>query len=154
MKIKRVLGIHAFSVKGTMDKVAEFFRDALGAKITPELSDFSKFGFRAVSAWLGIEEPFHVAVSESVNDELPLGKQHTKLAPTFQIIQFQIENMDEAIAELRAKGIRVSDKILVPTRGFEVDGMQGMYECMIHPKSTFGLLIELMQFDKAPSERE
>ena len=54
---------------------------------------------------------------------------------------------DEAIAELRAKGVRVSDKRKIEDPGFEGGGF---YECMIHPKSAFGLIIELLEYSKAP----
>lgn len=150
MEIKRVLGMHALCVAGTMDKVAGFFQDALGVKLGAELSNFLPFGFHARATWLGGDS--HLAISESTNDELPLGKQHKRSAPSFQFLQLQVASLDEAIAELRTKGIRVTDKRFIPHQSFEVEGKRGLYESMIHPKSTFGFLIELMQFDKTRPE--
>jgi len=140
MEIKRVAGINAFCVSGTMDKVEKFFRDVLGAKMGPEMSWRAQFGMRAKGAWLGTEVPFRLELSESINDELPAGKQHKRSAPAFQVLGLEVENIDEATAELRAKGIRVSDKIKTEDPAFEKQ-----YQSWIHPKDAFGLIIELVE---------
>jgi len=140
MEIKQVFGINALCVTGTMDKAVEFFRDALGAKIGPEKPWMEKYGHRCRDAWLGTEEPFSIEISESVNDELPTGKQHKKSAPCFQFFGLEVDNLDEAIAELRAKGIRVSDKLKIDDPRFGE-----LYEAMIHPTNTFGFIVELLE---------
>jgi len=140
MEIKRVFGVNALCVTGTMDKAVEFFRDALGAKIGPEMPWLSQWGHRAKDVWLGTEAPFPLEVSESINDELPIGKQHKKSAPSFQFLGFEVDNLDEAIAELRAKGIRVSDKLKIDDPRFGE-----LHEAMIHPANAFGFIIELLE---------
>jgi len=154
MKIKRVLSIDHFCLPGTMDDAVTFYRDVLGAKIGPEQPWLAEYGFRALNVWLGEDMPFHVGVSESVNDELATGKQIKRSAPTFAILAFEVEDIDEAIAELRDKGIRVHDKLKMRFPGFKTNGFDGWYETMIHPKSAFGVIIELIEFSKAPPDTE
>ncbi len=150
MKIKRVSGINAFCVSGTMNEAEKFFRDVLGAKIGPVMLWRSQFGMRAKGAWLGTEVPCRIELSESINDELPAGKQHKKSAPAFQVLGLEVENIDEATAELRAKGVRVSDKIKTEDPAFEKQ-----YQSWIHPKDAFGLIIELLESSgKTPLEGE
>ena len=151
MKIKKVIGINAFCEDEMMDKVVELFRDALGAKIGHDQPWLEQYGFKAKGAWLGTEAPFRVEIAESINDELVTGKQIKRLAPTFAILHIAVEDIDEAIAELRAKGIKVSDKLKIEDPGFEGGGF---YECMIHPKSAYGLIIELIEYTKAPPDGE
>ena len=145
MKIKRVFCIMACLEKGKMDEAERFFKDVLGAKIGPECPDLEPYGHRVKGAWLGTEVPFRVELAESINDELSIGRQIKKVAPAFQFLGVEVENIDEAIKELRAKGIRVSNKVK----------MWSLYTSMIHPKSAFGLIIELMQFfEEHPPDRE
>lgn len=148
MKVKRITGINAFCAKGTMDEVVKLFQALLGAKIGPEMPWRAKFGTRNRGAWLGEEDPFRVEISESINDELPAGKQHKRYGTCFQAIGLEVDNIDEAIAELRGKGYTVSKKI--PT---EDPAFANMYQAWIHPKESFGLIIELIQFgEKTPPD--
>ena len=64
------------------------------------------------------------------------------------------ERIDEAITELRDKGIKVHDKLKMHVPGFKNKGFEGWYETMIHPKSAFGVIIELIEFTKAPPDTE
>ena len=138
MKIKRFMGDNAAVV--SLEEAEKFFREILGAKIGPEMPHVVHYGFRSKGAWLGTEEPYRLELIESINDELPMGRTVKKLAPRYMTVSFEVENLDEAIAELRAKGIRVSDKLDITPQGFE-----GMYGCMIHPKDACGLGIQLLE---------
>ncbi len=154
MKIKRVLSIDHFCPPDTMDDAVSFYRDVLGAKIGPEQPWLADYGFRALNARLGEDIPFRVGISESTNDEIGTGKQIKRSAPTFAILAFEVENIDEAITELRDKGIKVHDKLKMHVPGFKNKGFEGWYETMIHPKSAFGVIIELIEFTKAPPDTE
>ena len=148
MKIKRFLGDNAAVVN--LDEAIAFFRDVLGAKVNPEMPHGARFGIRARGAWLGTEEPYRIELIQSVNEELPMGRFVKKLTPGYMTISLEVENIDEAIAELRAKGIRVSDKMDMGPMGFHELGFEKMYECMIHPTSACGLSIELIEW-KGPA---
>jgi len=154
MKIKRLWGISAFLETGQMDEVERLFRDVLGAKITPEMPGTLNYGQRAKGAWLGTEELFRVELAESINDDLPVGRMIKRLAPSFAV-SFEVESVDEVIAELRAKGVKCSDKEAVLFPGMETeDGFQGLYETMISPKHAGGVLIEFLEFKKSPPPLE
>ncbi|MBI4286524.1 MAG: hypothetical protein HY670_11610, partial [Chloroflexi bacterium] len=134
-----------FCVSGERDKVIAFFRDVLGAKIGPEMPHLAQWGHRARIATLGEEEPFLLEISESINDMLPIGGQHKRLAPAFQAIGLEVDDLEAVIAELRSKGIRVSDKLKI-----EDPSVEEMFECTIHPKSAYGLLVEFLQVKEKP----
>jgi methylmalonyl-CoA/ethylmalonyl-CoA epimerase len=56
----------------------------------------------------------------------------------FQHVAFQVENIDEALAELQEKGVALIDK--TPRMG--AGGCKIAY---LHPKATGGILVELSQ---------
>ncbi|HUX36795.1 MAG TPA: VOC family protein, partial [Rectinemataceae bacterium] len=64
--------------------------------------------------------------------------------PGFQHIAFRVEDLDGAIAELKAKGIRLIDES--PRMG-----AGGARIAFIHPKATGGLLVELCERSPASS---
>lgn len=149
MKIKRVLSVSAFCETGTMEKVLDILA-AIGGKLSPPSEWLTIYGHRARGVWLGTQTPLRVEVGESVNDDLPMGKQHRKYAPAFQALGLEVENLDEAIAEVRAHGLECSDKLKIEDPSFE-----GFYESMIRPKSASGLLIELIEIKgKRPPDTE
>ncbi|MBI4285967.1 MAG: hypothetical protein HY670_08760 [Chloroflexi bacterium] len=123
-----------------MDKVVEFFRDVLGAKVGPMKPWMEKFGHRCRDVWIGEEEPFGIEVSESVNDELPTGKIHKLSAPSFQFLALEVRDLPKALAEVRAKGVRISDIMKLEDPRFGE-----FYETMVHPKAAYGLIIELLE---------
>ena len=149
MEIKSCGGIMLFLEEGKLEKAIEFFRDVLGAKMGPDLDHLLRFGFRAKGAWIGTETPFRVELGEAFSDEPAMGRQMKKAAPCFNCLDVWVDNIDEAIAELRAKGVRVSDKLRIEDPRFEE-----LYECMIHPKDAFGVIIELLEMKgKEPAPR-
>ncbi|MBI4285197.1 MAG: hypothetical protein HY670_04755 [Chloroflexi bacterium] len=155
MEIEKVVGVNAFCEKGTMPTVTALFRDVLGARIGPEQSWLEEYGFQAIGAWLGLDTgyPFRVEISESVNEGIGTGRQIRRSAPSFQVLQLLVDDIDRAIAQLRRKGIRVGDKVLVKNPGFDgLDG-PGFYQSWIHPEDSRGLIIALLQFGgKTPGD--
>jgi methylmalonyl-CoA/ethylmalonyl-CoA epimerase len=55
-----------------------------------------------------------------------------------QHIAFRVENIEEALAELKAKGIALIDE--KPRKG-----AGGAKIAFLHPKATFGVLVELSE---------
>ena len=53
----------------------------------------------------------------------------------------EVENIDEALAELKAKGVKLIDETAKP-------GAHGARIAFIHTKSTFGVLLELCEYPK------
>jgi methylmalonyl-CoA/ethylmalonyl-CoA epimerase len=133
--IKRIDRV-AFAV-GDLDKAKAFFADVLGAELAP-LEDFPEFKFRC--------QPFKLA-----------GHQMELLAPYdpssvlshflmrehqgFHHLTCEVENLDEAIRALEAKGIGVVSRHRYhePHEGERWEG------AFIDPKHAFGILIQLVQ---------
>ena len=128
----------------------DFFKDVLNAEIGPEVPGLEPYGHRAKGAWVGEDEPMRIEVIEAADETLPIGKQVKRLKPGVLGLTFEVENIDETIAELRAKGYMVNDKIEFDWPDFEY-----CYECMVHPKGTpLNFSIEFLEFKMKPGREK
>jgi len=75
---------------------------------------------------------------ESTDPEGPIGKFIAKRGPGIHHIAFEVDDVDAAVKELLAKGIRMIDQ--VPRKG-----AHGNRIAFIHPAETGGVLIEVCQ---------
>ncbi len=81
-----------------------------------------------------------VELLESTSPDGPIAKYLEKRGEGVQHIAFRVDNIEEALAELKAKGIQLIDE--KPRRG-----AGGAKIAFLHPKSTYGVLVELCQRD-------
>jgi methylmalonyl-CoA/ethylmalonyl-CoA epimerase len=81
-----------------------------------------------------------VELLESTSPDGPIAGFLEKRGEGVQHIAFRVANIEEAIAELKAKGIRMIDE--KPRMG-----AGGAKIAFLHPKSTYGVLIELSERD-------
>ncbi len=81
-----------------------------------------------------------VELLESTAPDGPVAKFIEKKGPGFQHVAFRVENIDEALAELKQKGIKLIDE--TPRIG-----AGGAKIAFLHPKATGGILVELCQRD-------
>lgn len=79
-----------------------------------------------------------VELLESTSPDGPIAKYLEKKGEGVQHIAFRVENIEEALAELKARGIQLIDE--KPRRG-----AGGAKIAFLHPKSTFGVLVELCE---------
>ena len=79
-----------------------------------------------------------VELLESTSPDGPVAKYIEKKGQGIQHIAFRVENIDEALKELREKGIRLIDE--KPRKG-----AGGAQIAFLHPKATGGVLVELCQ---------
>jgi methylmalonyl-CoA/ethylmalonyl-CoA epimerase len=79
-----------------------------------------------------------VELLESTAPDGPIAKYLEKRGEGIQHIAFRVENLEEALAELKGKGIRLIDE--KPRKG-----AGGAKIAFLHPKSTHGVLIELSE---------
>ncbi len=79
-----------------------------------------------------------VELLESTAPDGPIAKYLEKRGEGVQHIAFRVENIEEALIELKAKGIRLIDE--QPRKG-----AGGAKIAFLHPKSTYGVLIELCE---------
>ena len=81
-----------------------------------------------------------VELLESTAPDGPVAKFIEKKGTGFQHVAFRVANIDEALQELKDKGIQLIDQ--VPRVG-----AGGAKIAFLHPKATGGVLVELCQRD-------
>lgn len=79
-----------------------------------------------------------VELLESTAPDGPVAKYIEKRGEGIQHIAFRVENIEAALAELKEKGIQLIDE--KPRRG-----AGGAKIAFLHPKSTYGVLVELCE---------
>lgn len=79
-----------------------------------------------------------VELLEATSPESTVAKFIQKKGEGIQHIAFLVENIEESLAELKANGIQLIDE--KPRRG-----AGGAKVAFLHPRSTFGVLIELVE---------
>ena len=79
-----------------------------------------------------------VELLESTDPDGPIAKYLEKRGEGIQHIAFRVDNLEEALARLKDKGIRLIDE--KPRRG-----AGGAKIAFLHPKATHGVLIELSE---------
>jgi len=77
-----------------------------------------------------------IELLESTDPEGPIGIFLEKKGQGIHHIAFAVENVDEALKEVKSKGIR-----LIDNEGRK--GAEGLSIGFLHPKSTFGVLTEI-----------
>ncbi|OQY12336.1 MAG: methylmalonyl-CoA epimerase [Desulfobacteraceae bacterium 4572_19] len=79
-----------------------------------------------------------IELLESTTDDGPVAKYIEKKGEGMQHIAFRVENIEEALAELKEKKIRLIDeKPRIGAGGAKI--------AFLHPKSTNGVLVELCE---------
>jgi methylmalonyl-CoA epimerase len=75
---------------------------------------------------------------ESTDPEGPVGKFLAKRGPGIHHVCFEVDDIDAAVSQLVAKGVRMIDEKPRP-------GAHGCRVAFIHPSETGGVLMELSQ---------
>lgn len=79
-----------------------------------------------------------VELLEGMGDESPVSKFVERHGPGIHHLCFEVENISKVLQELSVDGIRLIDETPRP-------GAEGRPVAFIHPKSTSGVLIELIE---------
>lgn len=132
MKILKIdhLGIAV----NNMDEGKGFWTDILGLKFEGAETVAEQ---KVTTAFFPVGES-EVELLESTAPDGPVAKFIEKKGPGFQHVAFRVENIEEALAELKAKGIQLIDQ--VPRKG-----AGGAKIAFLHPKATGGVLVELCE---------
>jgi methylmalonyl-CoA/ethylmalonyl-CoA epimerase len=77
-----------------------------------------------------------IELLESTDPEGPIGKFLEKKGPGVHHLAFAVDNVNEALTEVAAKGVQLIDKT-------SRKGAEGMNIGFLHPKSTLGVLTEI-----------
>ena len=132
MKVLKIdhLGIAVDSI----EQAKKLFHDILGLKFEgAETVEEQK----VTTAFFPVGES-EVELLESTAPDGPIAKYLEKRGEGIQHIAFRVDNLEEALAELKDKGIRLIDE--KPRKG-----AGGAKIAFLHPKSTHGVLIELSE---------
>ncbi len=132
MKILKIdhLGIAVNSI----DAGKNFWTDVLGLSFEgTETVEAQK----VTTAFLPVGES-EVELLESTADDGPIAKFIEKKGEGIQHVAFRVDDIEAALAELKAKGIRLIDE--QPRLG-----AGGAKIAFLHPKATSGVLVELCQ---------
>lgn len=117
-------------------KAVEFFNDILGLNFNIEWTrPNEKMSVKA--AQIGNTQ---LQVVESTNNEGVIAKFVERHGEGLHHIALNVENLDQLISKLKEKGIK-----LIPEQ--PIVYFNGRY-IFIHPKSAFGVLIELIEYNK------
>lgn len=120
----------------SIDEALKFYEGVLGIKcVSQEVVEEQKVKV----AFLPVGDT-EVELLESTDEDGPVAKFIEKKGEGIQHIAYKVDDIDKAIEELKAKGIRMIDE--KPRYG-----AGGAKIAFLHPKSTFGVLIELCQRD-------
>ncbi|MEA3279481.1 MAG: methylmalonyl-CoA epimerase [Thermodesulfobacteriota bacterium] len=132
MKVIKIdhIGIAVTSI----NKGKKFWGDRLGLWLEDsEVMDKEKL----ITAFFPIGES-EIELLESTDPEGPIGKYLEKRGEGIHHVAFLVENIEEALKELKEKGIRLVDE--KPRKG-----AGGAKIAFLHPKSTNGVLVELCE---------
>ncbi|MBN1830858.1 MAG: methylmalonyl-CoA epimerase [Deltaproteobacteria bacterium] len=132
MKVKRIDHI-GIAVKG-IEQAGKFYTDILGL----EIDDIEHVSDQKVNvAFLPVADS-EVELLESTDSDGPVAKYLGSRGEGVQHIAFRVEDIEEALRELKEKGVRLIDQ--APRKG-----AGGARIAFIHPKETNGVLVELCE---------
>ena len=117
-----------------LSEALKFYKDALGLEIeAPE--DVASQRVRAHFIPAGEAA---LELLEATADDSPIAKYVVKRGPGLHHITLRVDDILAALAELKAKGVRLIDES-------PREGAHGSLVAFIHPSSAHGVLVELKQ---------
>lgn len=134
MKVLKVdhIGIAVQSIEATK----QFYHDILGLEFAGSETVTEQ---KVTTAFFPVGDT-EVELLESTAPDGPIAGFLEKRGEGVQHIAFRVANIEEALEELKAKGVRLIDE--KPRRG-----AGGAKIAFLHPKSTYGVLVELCERD-------
>jgi len=128
---------HIGIATGGIAEVANFYREALGLKIE-EIEEVAEQKVRV--AMLPIGES-RIELLEPTTDDSPISKFLAKRGPGIHHVAIQVENIRESLRKMKEEGARLIDE--EPRTG-----AGGCLVAFVHPSSTGGVLVELVENQK------
>jgi methylmalonyl-CoA/ethylmalonyl-CoA epimerase len=130
MKIKRIA--HLGVAVQDLDAALKFFTQGLPLELT-HTEDYQgmRIGFIPVG-------DSSIELLQDVSGSSPIGKYLAKNGEGIHHIAFEVDDIQQAVAELKERGVKLIDETPRP-------GAHGMTIAFMHPKGTHGILMELVQ---------
>ncbi|HEX9036319.1 MAG TPA: methylmalonyl-CoA epimerase [Ktedonobacterales bacterium] len=132
--IKRI--DHVAIVVAHLNEALSFYQDTLGLAPS-DILDFPSEGVRIAFLPLGGESGSQIELLEPLSAETGVGRFLASHGAGLHHICLEVPDIDQALADLQSQGARVLDA--TPRKTAEGRGI------FLHPKGTFGVLIELVQ---------
>ncbi|HWH09309.1 MAG TPA: methylmalonyl-CoA epimerase [Candidatus Thermoplasmatota archaeon] len=135
MNVKRI--DHVGIAVSDLPAAKRLYEDLLGLKLTRE----------EVVEEQGVRTHFYpiagvkLELLESITPDGPIARHLEKRGPGMQHLAVEVDDVEAAIAELKAKGVRMLDE--TPRNGVE-----GSRIAFVHPKDTHGVLLELVELPR------
>jgi len=118
----------------SIEESLKFWEDVMGVKCV----DVEEVEEQKVkTAFLPLKDT-EIELLEGTSEESPVSKFIEKKGEGIHHIALRVDNLEEALAELKEKGVRLIDE--KPR-----DGAGGCRIAFVHPKSTGGILLELSE---------
>lgn len=117
-----------------IDDAAKFYRDVLGLEVA-QTEEVAEQKVRV--AMLPIGES-RIELLEATSEDSPISRFLEKRGPGIHHFAVRVDDIQAALADLRRKGARLIDE--EPRRG-----AGGCLVAFVHPSSTGGVLLELVQ---------
>jgi len=121
-----------------LEAAKRLYEDLLGLKLTRQ----------EVVTDQGVRTHFYpiagvkLELLESMTPDGPIARHLEKRGPGLQHLAVEVDDIEAAIAELKAKGVRMLDE--VPRKGVENTRI-----AFVHPKDSHGVLLELVELPRA-----
>lgn len=131
MKVERLDHIH-IAVRD-VNKAAQLFEECLGIKFGKEMAS-KRYGVKARIAALG---SVGIELLESSSPDSEITKFIEQRGEGLQAISLKVQDIDEAVAEMEAKGIRTTTRYEFPL----------VREVNVMPEDMHGVKIELCQYE-------
>ena len=125
---------HVGIAVGNLADSLKFFCDTLGLEVEPP-EDIASQRVRAHFIPVGDAT---LEMLEPTADDSPIAKFVAKRGPGLHHVALRVDDIVAALAELKARGIRLIDETPRP-------GAHGSLVAFIHPSSAHGVLVELKQ---------
>lgn len=130
---------HVGIAVGDLDESLRFFRDALGLELEPP----EEIASQRVRAHFVRAGEAMLELLEATADDSPIAKYVAKRGPGLHHVALLVDDIAAALAELKAKGVRLIDETPRP-------GAHGSLVAFIHPSSAHGVLVELKEKRSRP----
>ena len=127
MKVEKIDHV-AINVKD-LKKAAQFFANLLG-------TEFSSSAVFKELDLVSLVDPLGIELVEPLTADGPTAKAIEQRGEGVSLLSFKVSNVDEAMADMKARGIRLVNMIDRPK----------MKAAIYHPKDTFGVMIELIEY--------
>lgn len=125
---------HIGLATNTVEDGLALWRDALGLEVDTT-EEIAEQGVRVAMLAIG---DTHVELLEPLSPESPVGKFLSKRGPGIHHIAVEVKDIHASLAELKNRGARLIDE--TPRVG-----ARGCLVAFIHPATTNGILLELVQ---------